>query len=454
MVRGDVDAVLVSEFSLANGCILVEFDSITRNFPTLDTLPKRNDANASPSSSAATLHVRTFIPNLDSAATSKCSKLRTLRRIDPIPRAIVESTLVGTNYWAGVVIPVSLDSLAVCMDGTCSRHSAANIDNRPSNCLIGMYAPQRRDTALSITRSLLQSAEEVVTLQRRLFIIFSPPLPCIVRPNPIVLARATALLPEPQKETRFAFPNSNVSPAGRLPPLASWSDPRVTADLARPSPSNAGDYFTAETLDFSVTRLRTGANSTKDSIFRYVSGIKYYQYQGFQSASGCDTAPAPTIVGDTLKLDGASLQISNDGCGRRDIGGFSNNFDRWLFAPRSARWQSEFMKGSMLDNGPSFPFVGDSVQAFGWKFSLEELMGTGPSHSAPRETYGFAVALSGRSLSILLEQASPVRIISSSGQILISRDLPTGKSEIALPSGTHGLLLVGVGNRYERILAP
>jgi len=457
VVRGDVDAVLVSEFALANGCTLVEFDSLTRQFPALDTLPKRWAANSTSVSSAAALHLHTVVPKLDAAAAEKCSKVRTLRRIDAIPRATTWTTPVGTDLSVGIAAPVSLDSIAVCIDGSCSRIPAEEVDNKPDvrTCLVGMYAPQARDAALSTTRTMLGLADEVVTLQRTLFIPF-PPLPyipCRIRLDSQFAARSASMVPVTTEETRFAFPTSNASPTGLLAPLSPWSDVRVTKDLALPRPSNAGDYFSPETLDFKVTPLRSGTDAIKDSVFRYASGILYYQYQGFHATSGCDTAPSPTIVGDTLKLDGVSLQINNDGCGRTGIDGFANNYSKWLFAPRSSEWQGQFRHGSMLDNGPAWPFVGDSVQAFGWKFSLEELMGAAPSSIGREGVHPFAVRLSGRVLIVTLERTSPFRVVSPSGQILSETSLPAGTSRIALPPERQGVLLVGTGSRFERVVA-
>ncbi len=456
VVRGDVDAVLVSEFALTNGCISVEFDSLVRRFPAMDTMPKLLDANGAAVSRAAALHLHTFVPKLDSATAAKCSRIRTLRRIDTIPRIVGWSVMEGTEISVGKAVPVSLDSLAVCIDGSCTRVRGAEVRNPPdaSKCLIGMYAPQKRDTALAIVRKMLESASEVVMLRRMLFLVFAPPRLCRVAPPP-VLARATlTFVPAQEKETRFTFPTSNASPAGMLPQLVSWSDPRVTADLALPRPSNAGDFFAEETLVFRVTRLRAGSTPSKDSVFRYATGVKYYQYQGFRHASGCDTAPAPTIVGDTLRLDGPSLQIGNDGCGRKDVDGLSNDHYIWLFAPRTANWQWEFRHGSMLDNGPSFPIIDDSVQAFGWRFTLDELMGTEPALVASRSANEFAASLFARILTVRLERPSIVRIASPSGQIVSSFALPAGVSERQLPQGVRGVLLVSAGSASLRVLAP
>ncbi len=463
LVKGDVGSALVTEFTAGNGCIYLGLDSINRVFTEPDTLPKISPIlSSSGSSHAASLFFRSSLhpiefSRLDSAQLANCSKIKTIRRIDFLPLA--------TDSSGNQVVPVSPDSVSICVDSLCSRIVPEIVQNAPvpGACKKDTIFPPR-DSALAEIRRRLQSAPQILTLIR-----FSPTYAartasCMPPIQPLAARQATySPLSNFPEETRLKAeyipfipwdgrPLSNLV-GGHLSPLVPWNNPIVPPNLALPRPANAGDYFSPETLFYKVASLR-GPDKTIPATFAYRSGVEYYQYRGLEDlGGGCALAPAPVVIGDSLWLDGTGLRVSNQpDCPNDSIDIDASHSIQWLFAPSTSNWTADFHHTSGNDN--SWPLANDSIQVNGWKIALSEIANLVSVKSRMAVPSSFEMHMEGSMLSIQLDTPSPVRFATASGRILSHQPLPAGRSNVSLPSGVHGLLMVLTKDHTETMMAP
>lgn len=458
IVQGNVDAVMLSEFDIVYACGGLQIDSIVRRSPGADP------ADHTPSSSA-TVFWSAFQPKIDSATAATCINIRHERSIDPIPRIESYQTLPGGGSFSiPVAFPVDPDSIFECHDGLCSHQDAGIVRNSldPSRCLDGMAAPApSADSALSWLRGRLAQASGIYLLQR----VFQPRLDISVACNPDIINQtsvgasgaARSLTSGTLEETRLRFVGDTWTEAGSLAPVGDrWSDPAISVDLALPSGSNAGDYFSPETLLFRVEDLRASPMVGPMVGFSYPSGIKTYQYRGWDSLRVCPNTTwslRPSLIGDSLRLRGPSVRLSNDGCARPGVDVFADKYSRWLFAPsEDGLWVDAFRHGTSLGYGSSWPVVDDSVMVAGWRVPLSEVRSVaGLRKESPRAAFR-AMVRSGR-LEVDLPSASRVEVLAPSGRTIASGDQPAGGSVLAL-GGVHGLILVRANSQVVRILAP
>jgi hypothetical protein len=231
----------------------------------------------------------------------------------------------------------------------------------------------------------------------------------------------------------------------------------VSADLAIHSPGNAGDRFESEGIQFFVNPLRRDNASIVRSI-SVRTGIKRYEYIGRRLSPPYDCGPTPdlgpTIVGDTLRLDGLSIRLTNDGCPRKGIDVFSGKHSAWLVAPSVDQTLAEAMwHGASIENGTSWPIDGDSVLVRGWNLPLSDVLSIATSVEPSRvRTSGFSARLVGASIEIASNRSGVVEVLAASGRTIVRRDLAAGRNAIPLPVGTSGMLLVRSGDQVAKIL--
>jgi hypothetical protein len=457
VVQGDVDAVLVSEFGLANGCAEIQVDSIGRRSPT---------APGSVLSSAATLYWTAIEPKLDSATGALCQNVRRLRRTDPIPLVQYYPTIPGgTSTVLPMVLRVDPDSVFGCHDGSCSRIMTGIVRNfvDAETCLYGLAAPApSADSALSWLLDRLATAPAIYLLQRPIqfhLLKYCPSdRPITVWDSGISAApRAMSTAYGPQ-ESRLRFVGDSWTDWGTLAPVGErWFDSVITGDLALHRSANAGDCFSPETLQFSVQALRAPLLVDPPAKFAYPSGIKTYQYRGWDSTWTCPDggwSRKASLIGDSLRLEGVSVRLSNDGCGRRGVDVYADKYSRWLFSPPgSGSFVDEFRHGSSAENGASWPVDDDNnIHVRGWAIPLATVRAVASIHSSGHRSSFRAIVRSG-ALELDLPAASRVDLLDPAGRRLSASDLPAGKASLAL-GGYHGLLLVQAGVQMARILVP
>jgi hypothetical protein len=449
---GDYDDVLISEFALRNGCVDVQIDSLARRSPSAA-------GAGSNLSSSATLYWSAFEPTLDSAGAAACRNVRRLRRTDIIPRAEYGG---GLSDDFAVILAVNPDSIFECHDGSCSHVATGIVRNAIdyTKCLVGMAAPApSADSALAWLRGRLASAPSIYLLQR-------PPIVQIMTPcaDPVQTVVYTEHLAAPRAlsttgafQGRLQVVGNSWTAWGDLAAVGErWSDTVITSDLALHQSANAGDYFSPETLHFSVQALRAPAMVDPPATFAYPTGIKTYQYRGWDSTWTCPDGVwnrRASSIGDSLKLEGVSVRLSNDGCARPGIDVFADKNDRWIFAPSgSGSLVDEFRHGSSLGYGNSWPISQDTVWVAGWGIPLAKVQAiTSIQPIAPRSTFR-AVVHSG-ALELTLPSAITVDLVTPAGRRIDSRQLPAGISSVALGS-YRGLLIVRAGGQIAQILAP
>jgi hypothetical protein len=452
VLQGDYDAVLVSEFALGNGCADIQVDSIARRSPAAGV--------GGGLSSSATLYWTAFEPKLDSASAAACQSVRRLRRTDPIPRIEYYPVISGgTSTFFPVVLRVDPDSVFECRDGSCSHVSTGIVHNvpDPSTCVIGAIAPlPSADSALSWLRGRLASAPSIYLLQRPPYVTLRQQCAIYVDDTSVAAPRAFAGGFTFQ-ETRLQYVADSWTPGGRLPIVGDrWADTAISNDLALPLSANAGDYFSPETLHLYVQALRAPAPADPPTTFAYPTGIKTYQYRGWDSTWTCPDGVwnrRASLIGDSLKLEGPSVRLSNDGCARPGIDVFADKYDRWLFAPSgTGSLVDEFRHGSSLGYGNSWPISDDTVWVAGRGVPLTRVLAaTSILPSAPRPSLHAAVR-SGV-LELDLPFAASVVLVTPAGRRVESREFPAGHAALAL-GGYRGLLLVRAGLQQARILAP
>ena len=471
IVRGDVDAYVVGEFEhpVPSACDEIVVDSVTRGVPPLLPAPKPRDANATLSDAGAvTVHWRAVQPQRDSAGAATCAKIRRSRVVSAIPRSY--SPLM---VFPPIVQPA--DSVFECHDGYCSRMPRRVVDNKPDpgTCLEGMPAPApSREAALEYIRGRLEASGAVFQLTRSWKgreqmppidvvcrgtepILLADPLLQEAAPLGMDLQAPKLVLPPELLETRIVLDDGLYV---QWPRLGAWNDTAVSADLAIPTPGNAGDRFESESIPFRVYPLRGDDASVVRSISVH-TGIKRYEYIGRRISPPSDCGPTPdlgpTIVDDTLRLDGASIRLTNEGCPRKGIDVFAGEHPAWLVVPAVDQTLAEAMwHGASIENGTSWPIDADSVLVRGWNLPLEDVLAIATSvEPANNRGSGFSVRLAGSSLEIATTRSGAVEVLSASGRTLVRRDVVAGRNAIQLPAGSRGMLLVRSTEGTAKVLA-
>lgn len=471
IVRGDVDAYVVGEFEhpVPSACDEIVVDSVTRGVPPLLPRPKSWDDNGVLSDAGAvTVHWRAVQPERDSAGAATCAKIRRSRVVSAIPRSY--SPLM---VYPPIVQPA--DSVFECHDGYCSRMPRRVVDNKPDpgTCLAGMPAPApSREAALEYIRGRLEASGAIFQLTRSGgFVERILPFDVECRVTEPVFLEDTffqdgaslgadllapkLVLPPELLETRIVVDEGQYF---QWPRLGSWGDTAISADLAIPSPGNAGDRFESESIQFFVNPVgRADAKIVRSISLR--TGIKRYEYIGrrFSPPYECGPTPnpEPTIVDDTLRLDGASIRLTNEGCPRKGIDVFAGEHPAWLVVPAIDQTLAEAMRhGASIENGTSWPIDGDSVLVRGWNLPLKDVLAIATSvKPANNRGSGFSVRLAGASLEVAATRAGAVEVLSASGRILVRRDVVAGRNAIQLPAGSRGMLLVRSSEGTAKVLA-
>lgn len=473
IVRGDVDAYVVGEFEhlVPGACEEIVVDSVTRGVPPLLPMPKlRVDQEALSDAGAVTVHWRTVQPELDSAKSANCGKIRRTRVVSAVPRSY--SPLL---VYPPIVQPA--DSVFECHEGYCTRMPRLVVDNAipVEQCMDGMAPPaSSRDAAMEYIRGRLEGSGSVYRLTRPQ-IAMDPMLSLVIacpRPEPILTidtfsqvasnpatdgsAPKLIFVPPELRENRIVLDDGNYP---QWPALGAWNDTAVSADLAIPSPGNAGDRFESENILFHVNYIRPTQIDRMARSVNIRTGIKRYEYIGRQISPHfyCGPTPdlGPTIIGDTLRLDGASIRLTNEGCPRKGIDVFTGKHSAWLVAPSVDQALAEAMRhGASIENGTSWPIDGDSVLVRGWNLPLEDVMAIATSvEPANNRGSGFSVRLAGASLEIAATRAGAVEVLSASGRTLVRRDVVAGRNAIQLPAGSRGMLLVRSSEGTAKVLA-
>ena len=479
LVKGDVDAMMVQEYSLANGCAEVTIDSIVRRGVDPDSLRIAKNTwvdGISTPSSAVTVYGSWTSPKLDSAAAVACSKVRVERHVDSIPRSHL--------YFPGPadepvekVAPVDSDSVYVCLNGSCSKIIPRVVNNVSPfvDCMIGVTQPfGSQEEAIAFLRNKIASNPLRPRILDRLRIAYNtfPLVDCM--PGIVldtftivedVAARKTstsdvvilppAIIPTAATtETRFTIDNGYYS---SLPMLRSWNDPSISPRLALPSNANAGDLFQPETLQFQSNDLQGDHDY---QFLSYATGVQQYEYRGdtryFMPCGDPSSLSLSTKVGDSLRLKGINLLLSSqascpvDG---QDI--YASKYNRWLYLPTDdGPFQADFAHTFQAENALSWPIVNDSVQIRGQKVALATLQAFVSTLPRQGRLAPLAARMVDGFLSVTLENSSNVRVSTPDGRVLSSSQQPAGTSRIALPRHHHGLLLVDAGSSSARVMAP
>lgn len=466
IVRGDVDAYVVGEFEhpIPGACDEVVVDSVTRGVPPLVSVPKLVVDNGMESDvGAVTVHWRTIHRGrgLDSAGAADCGKILRSRVVSAVPR--VYSPL---KIYPPIVLRA--DSVFECHDGYCSRMPRRVVDNAipAEQCMEGLAAPApSREAALEYIRGRFDASGAVFQLTRSDLRFEQVPPKDVVCRGPELIRMTQTLVedapvyklvaPPELRETRIVVDDGIL--AG-WPLLGSWNDTAVSADLAILSPGNAGDRFESESIQFFVNPLRRDNASIVRSI-SVRTGVKRYEYIGRQIPPRmyCGPTPdlGPTIVGDTLSLDGTSIRLTNEGCSRKGIDVFAGKYSDWLVVPSIDQTLAEAMwHGSSIENGTSWPITGDSILVRGWNLPLEDVLAMAASvDPAKTRGSGFSARLVGTSLEIASPRSGAVEVLTASGRTLLRRDVAAGKSTLRIPAGVNGMLLVRSAEGVTKIMA-
>ena len=462
LVKGNADAAMVQEYSIF-GCYEIKVDSIVRRSvsPESIAVPKnwRIATNGGSGSPAVTIHASYAVPELDSAATAKCAKIRTVRRIDSVPRSSRPFVLDGSDLSGELPVEVNPDSVYVCLNGSCSKIIPRVIENAtPSDrCLVGALAPfANAEDAFQYLKGRIKAASSVSKLRRapRTVVMYEIVCPITVYDYG---AREASMHPVYVKETRLSYTAWN---SWGLSALRDWTDTTISKHLTLPSSANAGDFHEREVIDF----LRTSLGATDESVlFKYPTGVERYMYRGDLrptywncSESVVAPRPQPTTLGDSLLLTGTSLNLSNldPDCSLPGIDIHAGKHDQWLFAPSSeATAQQDFFHGANAETQHSWPIDNDSVLVGGQRVPMARLAAFVSTLPRPEERR-FSARFADGALRITLEASSQVRVSTPDGRILSISEAPAGASRIALPQGRSGILFVTAGNRTLRVPAP
>lgn len=484
LVKGDAEAVLVQEYSLANGCIELTIDSIVRRGIDSASLSANRNSwvdGATTPTGAATVYGRWTSPKLDSASAVACSKVRVERHVDSIPRSHVYSQGPADQPIERIA-RVDPDSVYVCLNDACRQVVPRVVENVSPNvdCMVGVLPPfATPEEAASFLRGKIASSlikPRILDRLLRIDYVEAVPLVGCIAPEPETLTIALPaarmastsdsspirVIPvtlydqyAPVTETRFTFVNGYYSP---LPSLRSWDDPTISPRLALPSSANAGDLFAPETLQFQSSDLQ--GNSDELEILSYTTGVQTYQYRGserlFIPCGNPSSTTNPRMVGDSLRLKGLNVQLSSkascpvDG---QDV--YASQYERWLYLPTDdGPFQDDFRHTYQIENGVTWPIVNDSVLVRGQKVSLASLKSFVSTLPRQSRLAPLAARIQDGALAVTLEKASTVRLSTPDGRILSSSTQPSGISRIALPRNHHGLLLVDAGSRSVRVIVP
>lgn len=502
LVQGEIDAVLVQEYALANGCIEVTVDSIVRRAPELVLEPVPKPAvlrwGSSEGSAAVTVFARWTSPKLDTAQAALCAKVRIERHVDSIPRS--NTTYPGpADEPLSKLVPVNPDSVHLCLNGDCGRIVPRRVQNlsKAAQCipwprrrfntpfeardfLLGTFAnfplkprvlnrlvvmPLRADIPYGSCAAPV--ADAAVDLQPRGISIPDPGPDTLLWEPPIAPQETVStdqrfwIMPEVATvyrpghvESRFSFLGPYLPD---IDPLESWKDSSVPPQLALPSSANAGDLFEPETLRFRVEPL----DGTSEPYWvRYATGTLQYAYLGDRQehilCGSSHYASRPRLIGDTLRLKGLGLLLTNRAtCPVAGQDVFATQYDRWLYLPsEDGPFQSDFTHTNAAENAQSWPMVGDTVLVGDQKVPLAWLQSNVSIGPFARRGTPFAVRRSGNDLLVTLEREAEVKLATATGRILSSRVQPQGTSRLALPRGHRGILLVQAEGRSVRVLAP
>lgn len=485
IVRGDVDAMLVQEYSLSNGCSQVTIDSIVRRGiePGSPGMIKTYwGGEATAPSAAVTVYGRWALPKLDSATAAACSNIHAERHVDSIPRSRIFRP--GAADWPiEEITPVDPDSVYACLNGSCARIAPRVVDNAPTGaeCIVGVSQPFATDEeAASFLRARIATSPLRPRILDRIQTFYEDAVPllyCIpfttidtfqlvatpaaratstgdtlARPQPIFLPiRGQSA---PAVETRFTLDPSYVP---GLAPLRSWDDPSIPPELALPSSANAGDFFAPETILFRSSGLD---GRTDGATLRYATGASLYEYRGGTRTIFACGDPGiqflPTRVGDSLRLVGLDLGLSNRArCPGEAQDIHAAKHARWLYLPTDdAPFQDDFRHTSEAENSRSWPIENDSVLVRGRKVALAALQSFVSTLPRERRAASFSARVVDGAVAVTLAKASTVRIASPDGRILSSSVQPSGTSRVELPRGHRGILLLDADGGSLRVLAP
>ncbi len=475
IVRGDVDAWVVSEYEIhaSPTCMEVVVDSVTRGVPNGVA---GGSAAYFDGPEAVTVHWSTVFSSVDSAALVACTKIRRSRHVAAIPGA-ASLALVYPPFSA------SPNSLFECHNGTCSKMPNRVVDNSPDlqNCLVGALAPApSRDAALDYIRRKVQGSAEVFRLDlihptqvvffgEQSMDCYYPPIETVldtvgnaeILPKPSMIR--TFLPPPSPAETRIQVDHGYMGSYPWYLP-SSTTDTTVTTDLALPSPGNAGDWFRSEAISYTGTQLKGSPSLCLSTdcgriVGTLSTGIKHYEYIGRNITTGiCGETydQGPTIFADTLRLDGQSIILNNQGCPRKGIDVFAGKHNSWLVIPSPNQTMAEAMwHGSSIENGTSWPIDGDSVLVRGWNISYAEVMDATSSVTRFQKALpGIQIGVVGVNLQISLAKACAVDLLSADGRILSRHELGAGKSTVRIPGGAHGLLMARTNEGITKVVVP
>lgn len=488
LVQGEIDAVLVQEYALANGCIEVAVDSIVRRAPELTLEPVPKPAvyrwGSSEGSAAVTVFARWTSPKLDTAQAALCAKVRIERHVDSIPRSITIYPGPADEPLSKLV-PVNPDSIHLCLNGDCGRIVPRTVRNAPLASKCAVATPRTFSTPVEAREFLLTKFSSIPLKPRVLNRFLSIPLrddqvygSCaapIWEPatepapsarsftasgsEPLLLDTFEVVIePSPYAplpvESRFSYLGLYLPDIDRL---QSWNDPSIPPQLALPSSANAGDLFEPETLSFQVEPLD---GKSESYWVRYATGALQYAYLGdIRERIMCGSSPyasRPRMIGDTLRLKGLGLLLTNRATcpgARQDV--FATKYNRWLYLPsEDGPFQSDFTHTYGAENDQSWPIVNDSVLVGGQKVPLAWLQSNVSVGPRARRGSSFATLRNGNELVVTLAQAGEVRLATATGRILSSSVQPQGTSRLALPRGHRGILLVQAEGRSTRVLVP
>ena len=486
LVQGEIDAVLVQEYALANGCIEVAVDSIVRRAPGTVVVPPPNPprwpGNFETGSAAVTVHARWTSPKLDTAQAALCAKVRIERHVDSVPRAI--TTYPGpADGGESKLVPVNPDSVHLCLNGACARIVPRTVQNGSKAALCVSANPTSFSTPLEARDFLLRRFASLPLKPRILSrtitlrdVVAYRSCAVVVDDSAVEFAPRALSVPKLGSETSIWYPppvfeviaiygpayvDSRFSYLGAflpdMDPVRSWDDPSIPPQLALPSSANAGDLFEPETLDFEVRDLQ---GETAPYQVRYATGALQYAYLGdLRETLYCSSSPytsRPRMIGDTLRLKGLGVLLTDRAtCPVEGQDVFAAQYNGWLYYPsEDGPFQSDFTHTLSAENEQSWPMVGDTVLVGGQKVPLAWLQSNVAVGPDTRRAASFGVRRIGSELELNLERAGEVRLSTATGRILSSSLQPQGTSRMALPRGLRGILLVQAEGRSVRVLVP
>lgn len=462
IVRGDVDAYLVSEFVHKNPavCTKVIMDGVTRGVPDGRSASGSGVDDAYLGAVAVHWDYYEFEP--ESREDSACAKIRRTRVVSAIPRLYSPD-----KVFPPVVLPA--DSVFDCQYGSCQRTSRLVVDNKPNPdaCLVGMPAPApSREAALEYLRGRLEVSGSVYRLDKAVDLEDRIPPRDVYCPGPELIQGIDAIAKDMQVSDNFAVVMPELVETRieiddglyrQWPLLDSWNDTAVPADLAIRSRGNAGDRFESEDIQFQVALLRGAPSNTPRSV-SIRTGIKRYEYIGRQipmpNTCGVRDTSA-TIVGDTLLLDGLSIRLTNDGCPRKGMDVFAGRHSGWLVAPSDNQALADAMRhGASIENGTSWPIDGDSVLVRGWNLPLEEALRLATSVGRKGGASGFSARAVGAALEVDCTKPGFVEIVSADGRKLLGQSVVAGRTTLRIPVGARGVLTVRSAEGTARVVVP